>query len=148
VARSTTSLRRRLRCSLSSFGASRFSDVDAGFGNEAAQYRSVTAELARDSRRESYQLLNVGLGSSVLDVGCGRGEVCADLAPLVGATGVVVGVDASTDLIERAREAWRDLPCRFEVGDAEALAFHDATFDAVRAERLLQHLDPAFATQY
>ena len=122
-------------------GGSRFSDVDAGFGDEAAQYLSVTAELARDSRRESYQLLNIGMGSSVLDVGCGLGEVCADLAQLVGAAGLVVGVDAATELIERARERWRDLPCRFEVGDAEALVFDDASFDAVRAERLLQHLD-------
>jgi SAM-dependent methyltransferase len=38
------------------------------------------------------------------------------------------------------------LPIEFDVGDAEALAFDDATFDAVRAERVLQHLkDPATA---
>jgi SAM-dependent methyltransferase len=60
--------------------------------------------------------------------------------------GTVVGIDASEKLIGGARELWSALPIRFDVGDAEALAFDDATFDAVRADRLVQHLNrPATA---
>ena len=76
----------------------------------------------------------------MLDVGCGLGEVCADLVNLVGPSATVTGVDASVELIERARAQWNELPIRFDVDDAEALHFDAATFDAVRAERVLQHL--------
>ena len=124
-----------------------FSDVDAS-GHEAVAdgyLRLVAARLA-ETRRQGYDLLGVSEGWSVLDVGCGLGEVCADLSEIVGAQGRVVGVDASSGLVARAREQWSHLPIEFGVGDAEALDFGDATFDAVRAERVLQHLDhPATA---
>ena len=39
-----------------------------------------------------------------------------------------------------------DLPCEFRVGQAERLEFEDESFDACRAERVLQHVtDPARA---
>jgi ubiquinone/menaquinone biosynthesis C-methylase UbiE len=68
------------------------------------------------------------------------------LVELVGENGRVTGVDVSEALISRARQRWRDLPIRFDVGDAQALAFDDETLDAVRAERVVQHLQrPATA---
>lgn len=123
-------------------GGELFSDVDAsGDPDEAARYLAVAAERAAETRRAGYELLEIREGLSVLDVGCGLGEVCADFVSLVGASGTVVGMDASAELITRARKQWSDLAIRFEVGDAEALAFDDATFDAVRAERVVQHLE-------
>ena len=124
-----------------------FSDVDAS-GHEAAaeEYLRLVAARLAETRRHGYELLGVSEGWSVLDVGCGLGEVCADLSEIVGARGRVVGIDASSALVAKAREQWSHLPIEFGVGDAEALDFGDATFDAVRAERVLQHLDrPATA---
>ena len=54
-----------------------------------------------------------------LDVGCGAGALAYALAPLVGD---VVGVDASEDLVDVAREH-APPGCTFVVGDAEALSF-------------------------
>src|SRR5215471_6409104 len=96
-----------------------FSNVDAsGRRDEAANYLQEIANQAADARRENYKRLNLTDGSSVLDVGCGLGEVCADLTSIVGATGSVVGIDSSTDMIDRCRDQWGDLPIKFEVGDA------------------------------
>ena len=118
-----------------------FSDVDAsGQAETARRYLSAAAERAAEMRREGYSRLGVRNGWSVLDVGCGLGEVCADLAALVGQTGRVVGIDASEAMIAHARERWGGSPIEFAVGDAEALHFEDATFDAARAERVVQHL--------
>src|SRR5262249_54389046 len=118
-----------------------FSDVDAsGQADAAEQYLRAAADRAAELRRAGYELLGVAEGWSVLDVGCGLGEVCADLTGLVGPNGRVVGIDVSTALIARARERWSQSAVEFDVGDAEALAFEDECFDAVRAERVVQHL--------
>ena len=51
------------------------------------------------------------LGMRVLDVGCGLGDVSFVAARLVGPAGTVLGVDASSDVVEfaRARAAERGL---------------------------------------
>jgi ubiquinone/menaquinone biosynthesis C-methylase UbiE len=119
-----------------------FSEVDAsGLEGEAQQYLQAMAARVSEMRRQGYELMGVAEGWSVLDVGGGLGEVCADLVEVVGAAGRVVGIDASSSMIGRAREQWGGLPIDFDVGDAEALGFADATFDGVRAERVIQHLN-------
>jgi SAM-dependent methyltransferase len=74
--------------------------------------------------------LDIPAGASVLDVACGTGNVAIPLARL-GC--VVTGVDIATNLILQAREraAIEDVTAIFEEGDAEALPYDDATFDAV-----------------
>jgi SAM-dependent methyltransferase len=68
-------------------------------------------------------------GDKVLDVATGTGWAARRVAER-GAT--VIGVDLHADLIDAAK-ALTDprLPAKFEVGDAEALAYDDASFDAV-----------------
>jgi ubiquinone/menaquinone biosynthesis C-methylase UbiE len=84
-------------------------------------------------------------GTQVLDIGCGMGADAFDLAARVGPDGLVTGVDFSETLIAEAtrRAAARKVPAVFEVGDAQALRFPDATFDAVRTERMLMHVPNA-----
>lgn len=81
-------------------------------------------------------------GAQVLDLGCGMGADAIDLAAKVAPNGRVTGVDFSETLIAEAirRNAARNLPVTFEVGDAQALRFPDRTFDAVRTERMLMHV--------
>lgn len=82
------------------------------------------------SAREFYERLNVAPGCQLLDVGCGSGQ----LALIAAKDGLdVTGVDIASNLVERARaraEA-EGLQVRFEVADAEALPFEDASFDVV-----------------
>jgi len=87
-------------------------------------------------------------GMKVLDLGCGAGHDAFDIACRVGSGGHITGVDFSEFLITEAirRASGRNLPVCFEVGDAHALRFPDASFDAVRTERMLMHVpDPGKA---
>jgi ubiquinone/menaquinone biosynthesis C-methylase UbiE len=81
-------------------------------------------------------------GMQVLDIGCGTGADSFDVSARVGPNGLVTGVDFSETLIAEAirRATVRNLPVVFEVGDAQALRFPNATFDAVRTERMLMHV--------
>jgi SAM-dependent methyltransferase len=69
-------------------------------------------------------------GSRVLDVGCGTGVVAVTAARIGCA---VTGLDLSPDLLARAREnsALAGVEVAWHEGDAEALPFEDASFDAV-----------------
>ncbi len=112
-----------------------------------AGYLSLVAEVIRGLREEALAGLDLRPGTSLLDAGCGLGEYALEVAPHVLPGGRVVGVDASRQLVERARHA-ADLatsPVEFLVDDVRALSFADASFDVVRCERVLQHLTPADA---
>src|SRR5215813_2471641 len=83
-----------------------------------------------DGARQYYERLEIPAGARLLDVGCGSGQ----LALLASRDGFdTTGVDIAENLIERAREraAAERLDARFEVADAEALPFSDASFDVV-----------------
>jgi arsenite methyltransferase len=73
-------------------------------------------------------------GDAVLDIGCGAGVDSLVAAHLVGAGGRVVGLDVTSAMVERARSRLSQLGLAnvtFQVGEAEALPFPDASFDAV-----------------
>jgi SAM-dependent methyltransferase len=69
-------------------------------------------------------------GEAVLDVACGTGNAAL---PAARAGARVTGLDLTPELLERARvlAAAEDLDVTFVEGDAEALPFADAAFDAV-----------------
>jgi SAM-dependent methyltransferase len=77
-----------------------------------------------------YERLGFPVGTRVLDVACGAGQM-ALIAARSGAS--VTGCDIATNWIERARTraARERLNVAFEEGDAESLPYKDASFDAV-----------------
>jgi SAM-dependent methyltransferase len=93
-------------------------------------------DAALEAERCAYQLYHrvaaaVDLaGREVLDIGCGRGGGTAYLARMLGA-GQVVGLDLAPAAVRRCRRRYPDADLRFQTGDALALPFPDASFDAV-----------------
>jgi len=95
-------------------------------------------------RRTWLDFSGVGPGQAILDVGCGTGVVARDLVIRVGETGRVVGIDASTRLIEEAlrRLDQKGLKGRveFQRADGAALPFPDGSFDLVVASAVFGHI--------
>lgn len=123
-----------------------FTDID----RIADVHEYVAALEAFDALREIQQLktlarTGIGPGQAVLDVGCGFGLETARLARLVAPDGRAVGLDHSAAFVAEARRraAAAGIEATFEAGDARALPFPDAAFDAARAERVLIYIaDP------
>lgn len=96
--------------------------IAGDFGQIARYYEGEAAAFANR--------LGVKPGTKVLDVACGTGNLAL---PLARAGADVTGVDIAPNLVEQAREnAKREgLKAQFDEGDAEALSYAPASFDAV-----------------
>ena len=79
------------------------------------------------------QRANPQLGEHVLDIACGTGIVARKVAPRVGISGSVVGLDANSDMIEMARLlAEREhTAIEWHTGIAERLPFPDEHYDLI-----------------
>lgn len=96
----------------------------------------------RECKNQSYELLDLKSGLSVLDAGCGLGDDVLRIAKRILPGGKVVGLDASIAMIEkaRARKLATQLPVEFQTGDIKALPFPDNSFSRCRIDRVLQHI--------
>jgi ubiquinone/menaquinone biosynthesis C-methylase UbiE len=84
--------------------------------------------------------IDIPESAGVLEVGCGSGAVCRDLAsrPMVGQ---VIGVDPSPAFVAKARELATGISnLRFDEGDARSLPYDDEAFDAVVFHTCLTHI--------
>jgi ubiquinone/menaquinone biosynthesis C-methylase UbiE len=123
------------------------------FGTEdAANVRAQIAYLDNASRTSAqakeatFVAQRIGEGMRVLDLGCGTGDDVRDIARLVGPGGRVDGVDANGEMIAEARSRGVPENAAFAVAGAASLPFANGAFDAVRAERVFQHIaDPQAA---
>ena len=88
------------------------------------------SRFMESSAVEFLDRLTVDPGASLLDVGCGSGQLGL-IAARRGAK--VTGVDIATNSIQaaRGRAVSEGLNARFDEGDAEALPYADASFDVV-----------------
>jgi SAM-dependent methyltransferase len=109
------------------------------FGGDAETRERVLAELSaiRDTLLDRARL---GLGETLLDVGCGEGLIA--FAALERGAGEVVFSDVSTDLLGVCEEAARDLGvvdrCRFLEASADDLhAISDESIDVVTTRSVL-----------
>jgi SAM-dependent methyltransferase len=87
-----------------------------------------------DERRIARLLLGLSAGDGVLDVACGTGNFSRDFAASVGPDGLVVGIDVSQTMLDRAVEDTERAGLEqvaFIRGDAQELPFLDQSFDAV-----------------
>ncbi|HWQ68185.1 MAG TPA: methyltransferase domain-containing protein [Methanospirillum sp.] len=98
-------------------------------------------------KNQSYENLNLSLGDSVLEIGCGNGVDAKNLAERVGESGKAIGIDISSTMVRAARESTHTTtyPPEFILCDGQHLAFPDASFQAVRSDRVIQHTRDPFA---
>lgn len=78
----------------------------------------------------------------MLDVGCGTGTLAITAKQRVGQSGFVIGIDASPEMIERAKRKARNagVEIDFQRAIVEALPLPDASFDVVFSTLMLHHL--------
>ena len=97
-----------------------------GWNEVAGDYARVAASSTATAAEALLDAARVKSGQRVLDIASGPGWVAA-AARERGAE--VVGLDISSAMVEVASQRYPDI--RFEVGEAEALPFDDASFDVV-----------------
>jgi SAM-dependent methyltransferase len=117
-----------------------FSDADAADTRVLIEYLDAATRTSAELKQATYAAQRISAGMRVLDAGCGTGDDVRAIARLVGPQGRAAGVDSSAALIGEARARGVPPNAQFAVADAGALPFPDASFDAVRAERVFQHL--------
>jgi len=124
-------------------GARRADQVRALFRTIARRYDLIndlqSLGLHRRWKRRLVALAQLGPGQRALDVCCGTGDVALTLAR-TGAQ--VTGLDFSPEMlaVARRRAQTSNAPVEFVQGDALALPFADATFDAVTISYGLRNL--------
>lgn len=111
-----------------------------------AQYLKKRAHDEDAVNRESYRMLSIEKGNSVLELGCGPGTAASTFCKAAGSDGTVLGLDFDSKMMQHARAATKRYQ-KFSglVGDAHRLPFEDEKFDRVYAKRLFQVLPPSSA---
>jgi ubiquinone/menaquinone biosynthesis C-methylase UbiE len=81
-------------------------------------------------------------GDSVLDVGCGTGDVTIPAKIHAGKDGHVYGIDPAPEMIAvaRSKAVRKKLDIDFRMGVIEALPFPDASMDVVTSSLMIHHL--------
>jgi SAM-dependent methyltransferase len=105
---------------------------DARLRKRASAYTGATSGV--DAREHVVAAVRAARPASVLEVGCGWGELAEWVARETGAQ--VVATDLSERMVELARE--RGLDAR--VADVQELPFPDGAFDVVVAAWMLYHV--------
>jgi ubiquinone/menaquinone biosynthesis C-methylase UbiE len=100
--------------------------------NASQRWRTSSAAMGADATRALVVEARISEGLAVLDVASGTGEPAISIATALNGTGHVVASDISEGPLKIAREraASRGLTnIEFEIADAMALPYDDATFD-------------------
>lgn len=102
----------------------------------------LTLGRARALREATIDLAHIHAGDTVLDIGCGTGEVTMRAKARSGPHGAVFGIDPAPEMIAVARKksSRAGLAVDYQVAAAEALPFPDATFDRVLSSLMMHHL--------
>ncbi len=94
--------------------------------------------------RATYELLDLDRDDTVLDVACGPGNISRRLLEWIGPAGLLVGIDASPSMLERAVRDTDAANAAYMRADAQRLPFRDASFNAVCCYAALYLMDRPF----
>jgi arsenite methyltransferase len=97
-------------------------------------------------RRLVREALGAATGERILDVGCGPGFFCAELAEEVGPSGSVLGLDTSAAMLAlAARRCASHANIELRQADAGSLPAGDGDFDAALCVQVLEYVPDATA---
>jgi ubiquinone/menaquinone biosynthesis C-methylase UbiE len=105
-------------------------------------HRAADAAV-RQLRDWALRALAVRPGQRVVDVGSGTGDDVRELADRVAPDGEAIGIEPNPGLRAEAARRAAGTGAQFLDATAAALPFQDAVVDAVRCERVFQHLPDA-----
>lgn len=99
-------------------------------------WKGGRGEISRRQAEIVLEWLNASgrCDNRILEVGCGAGWLCPQLAGF----GEVVGTDLSDDVLQRAQERWPHV--LFVAGDFMSLSFEANSFDVVVTLEVLSHV--------
>ena len=103
-----------------------------------APYLLLLQQRLAAAKQRSYDLLAAKPGQLVVDVGCGIG---LDAAALAGNGATVVGLDTNESLLTEARDKFGAMVA-FHCRSAQETGLASASVDALRFDRVLQHITP------
>src|SRR5689334_16767642 len=107
------------------------------FDVPAEAYQRYMGRYSRPLAGQFVDLVGVGRGDRVLDVGCGPGVLTGPLVERCGAEHVAA-VDPSEPFVDAARSAFPGVDVR--EASAEALPFDDDAFDAALAQLVVHFM--------
>jgi 2-polyprenyl-3-methyl-5-hydroxy-6-metoxy-1,4-benzoquinol methylase len=129
---------------------SRAQDYPLGYSELEARRLAEQGALLEDLTADVFRRAGLREGMTVLDIGCGVGDVSLLAARLVGPRGAVLGIDRAASSVQSARgraTAVGIAHARFEQADLASFAT-DHTFDALVGRLVLLYLpDPAGTLQ-
>ena len=122
----------------------RWTEVDQTQSESYQSYLSQVSslEVVQRYKNQTSEMLKIGPGQKILDVGCGNGDDVRTIARIVGDSGSVIGIDISKTMVDGAQNHPdnEELPVTFLVDDGHKLQFPDNSFDRCRSDRVLQHV--------
>lgn len=115
--------------------------------SHADAYERFMGRWSRLLAPEFVKFFGIRDGDAALDIGSGTGVLSFAVRDAT-TTGRILGVDPSADYVRFASRSNTDPRVEFSVGDAQALALPDATFDRVVSLLVVNHIpDPARAVR-
>ncbi|MEM0947733.1 MAG: methyltransferase domain-containing protein [Pseudomonadota bacterium] len=115
--------------------------MDFGGDIGTLQRRIAAVPEGTERRLLAFKALDLGLGQSVLEIGCGNGRLTQEIALAVGDNGRVVGLDPDEGQIAAARKTCAGIEnAEILQGDATNLSLEDATFDRVVAINTMEYI--------
>ena len=107
-----------------------------------AAVRLIALGQDKAFRRMTAEMAQIKSGDSVLEVGCGTGELAIAAKVRAGSSGKVYGIDAAPEMIEVARSkvAKAGIDIEFRVDLIEMLSFDDDSFDVILSSLMMHHL--------
>jgi SAM-dependent methyltransferase len=117
----------------------------SGIGSRLYDHAQALARRMFAAWQLPVSTLNLRPGDRALDVGCGPGEVTAELGRVVGLHGLALGLDVSAPMLTRAVRAHPAPNVGFLRADALRLPLRDGTVNAITCVSVLQLMPDPFA---
>jgi ubiquinone/menaquinone biosynthesis C-methylase UbiE len=112
---------------------------EAEMFSKSAEYERFMGRWGRLLAPEHIAFAGVKHGDRVLDVGTGTGALASALASATK-SGEIFGIDPSAGFIAYAENNANSKRLHFEVGDAQALEYKDASFDRTMAQLVMNFI--------